>query len=416
MSSDPKPAAVAAPPAAHLRLVPLLLAALLGTMAMMAYVAVIGPAVRRLGLPEWVAGLSVTAGGVCWVLLARGWGRTSDRVGRKPVLLVGLGAFALVYLGMALGIDLALRGFLGSAAVVALLVVSRAGVGAFYAAVPPTAAAVIADHTAPAERGPVMARLGSANALGMVAGPAAAGWLASHDLGLALYAAAVLPALAFVLIALRLPAHAPVARPAGPPGGPGGQGGPGGKGGIALGDARLRLPLATAFVAMASVAVAQVVVGFFAIDRFGLRAEEGARVAGLALTAVGCALMVSQQLVMRLKQVPPLRWVWVGALISGLGFSSVYWAHSQPGLLVAYGVAAFGMGFIFPTFQSMAANAVQAHEQGAAAGNLSAAQGLGMVLGPIVGTAMYQLAPGAPYLLVGGALLALSLAVALRSR
>ncbi|WP_225783924.1 MFS transporter [Xenophilus sp. Marseille-Q4582] len=409
-SSGAAPRAAAMPSAAAaapLRLYPLLLAALLGTMAMMAYVAVIGPAVRRLGLPEWVAGLSVTAGGIFWMLLARAWGRASDRAGRKPVLLVGLGVFALTYLGMALGVDLALRGALGGVAVVALLIVTRALVGAFYAAVPPTAAAVIADHTPPASRGVVMAKLGSANALGMVAGPAAAGWLASRDLGLALYAAAALPAIAFVLIALRLPARAPVAAPAG---------GPGGKGGIGLWDARLRLPVLTAFIAMASVAVAQVSVGFFAIDRFGLREEEGARVAGLALTAVGCALILSQQLVMRLRGVPPLRWVWVGALISGLGFLSVFWIHSQAALLAAYGCAAFGMGFIFPTFQAMAANAVQAHEQGAAAGNLSAAQGLGMVLGPLIGTLVYRLAPGAPYALVGAALLTLSLSVALRPR
>ncbi|MDA7416649.1 MFS transporter [Xenophilus arseniciresistens] len=394
-------------PAPALRLYPLLLAALLGTMAMMAFVAVVGPAVRRLGLPEWVAGLSVTAGGICWMLLARWWGRTSDRVGRKPVLLAGLGVFSLTYLAMALGVDLALRGAIGGVAAVLTLVVARSLVGAFYAAVPPTAAAVIADHTVPAARGSVMAKLGSANAVGMVAGPAAAGWLASRDLGLALYVAAALPALAFVLVALRLPAHPPVAAPAG---------GPGGKAGLGLGDARLRLPLLTAFIAMASVAVAQVSVGFFAIDRFGLRAEEGARVAGLALTAVGCALIVSQQLVMRLKRVPPLRWVWMGALISGLSFLSVFWVHSQALLFTAYGVAAFGMGFIFPTFQAMAANAVQAHEQGAAAGNLSAAQGLGMVLGPLIGTLVYRLAPGAPYALVGLALLALAASVALRSR
>lgn len=413
MSSTLPPSSSAAlqsaAPVAPLRLYPLLLAALLGTMAMMAYVAVIGPAVRRLGLPEWVAGLSVTAGGVFWMLLARWWGRTSDRVGRKPVLLVGLGVFALTYLGMAFGMDLALRGAMGGVAVVGLLIVTRALVGAFYAAVPPTAAAVIADHTPPASRGVAMAKLGSANALGMVAGPAAAGWLASRDLGLALYVAAALPAIAFVLIVLRLPSHPPVAAPAGPAGGPGGKG-------IGLWDPRLRLPVLTAFIAMASVAVAQVSVGFFAIDRFGLREEEGARVAGLALTAVGCALILSQQLVMRLKGVPPLRWVWVGALISGLGFLSVFWIHTQTALLAAYGVAAFGMGFIFPTFQAMAANAVQAHEQGAAAGNLSAAQGFGMVLGPLIGTVIYKLAPGAPYALVGAALLALSVSVALRTR
>ncbi|QHE87698.1 MFS transporter [Hydrogenophaga sp. BPS33] len=400
-------------PSAHpqpFRLMPLAFAALAGTMAMMAYVAVIGPVVRRLGLPEWVAGLSVTAGGVFWMLLARWWGGVSDRHGRKPVLLIGLGAFALTYGALALGVDLALRGLVAPLGVIALLIVTRSLVGAFYAAVPPTAAATIADHTLPQWRAASMAKLGTANALGMVVGPAAAGWLATHDLGLALYAAAMLPLLALLVVSLgvhhRVPPRVPhAAAPAG-----------GKKPGPALGlfDPRLRQACTTAFLAMVSVAIAQVLVGFLAIDRLGLSEQAGARVAGLSLTAVGVSLVVSQQFVMRLKGVPPTRWIWLGALIAGLGFGGVLFAFSQSAILLCYGIAAFGMGLIFPTFQAMAANAVESHEQGAAAGVLSAAQGLGMVLGPLGGTLLYHVAPALPYLVVGAALLALSLFTAVR--
>lgn len=397
----------AAPAAQPFRMLPLAFAALTGTMAMMAYVAVIGPVVRSLALPEWVAGLSVTAGGVCWMLLARWWGGVSDRRGRKPVLLTGLAVFALVYGALAFGVDMALRGHLGPVAVIALLIVTRSLVGAFYAAVPPTAAATIADHTPPQLRAASMARLGTANALGMVAGPAAAGWIATRDLGLALYAAAVLPVLALLVIGFALPHRPPAqALPGGKKPGPA----------LRLLDPRLRLACVTAFLAMTSVAIAQVLVGFFAIDRLGLSEQAGARVAGLSLTAVGVSLIVSQQFVMRLKGVPPTRWIATGALIAGLGFGSVLFAYSQTAILAAYGVAAFGMGLIFPTFQAMAANAVEPHEQGAAAGVLSAAQGLGMVLGPLAGTLLYHLSPALPYLLVGGALIALSAHTATRRR
>lgn len=384
---------------------PLVFAACTGTMAMMAFVAVVGPLVRRLGLPEWVAGLSVTIGGLLWMLLARWWGSVGDRHGRKPVLVIGLVAFALVYLLMAIGIDLALRGSIGALAAMLILVAARALIGAFYAAVPPTAAAVIADHTVPRERPAAMARLGSANALGLVAGPALAGWLAAQNLALALYAAAALPLLALLVIAVGLPRHRPAAaqRP------------PGAKP-MGLFDPRLRVAALTGFAAMGSVSIAQVLVGFFAIDRLGLPVAEGARVAGLALTSVGCALIVSQQCVMRLKQVSMQQWIWLGALIAGCGFASVTAVQSQAALLASYGVAAFGMGFIFPNFQAMAANAVQAHEQGAAAGTLSAAQGLGMVLGPLLGTLLYRIAPALPYGLVGAGLFCLSLFTFVRLR
>ncbi|WP_066269658.1 MFS transporter [Hydrogenophaga palleronii] len=408
MSADlttPGPAATT-PPAAGpaLRLTPLLFAALAGTMAMMAYVAVIGPAARQLGLPEWVAGLSITAGGFFWMALARWWGGVSDRHGRKRVLLAGFCVFTLTYLVLAVGIDLALHQKIGALAATVLLIATRSLIGGFYAAVPPSAAAFIADHTTPAERPSRMAKLGTANAVGMVAGPAVAGGIAAYDLSLALYAAAALPAIAMLVVWFGLPQQAA----------PAATGGPKPKTSVTLFDPRLRLASLTALIGMSAVAVAQVLVGFFAIDRLGLEPQAGARTAGLALAAVGVALIVSQQFVMRLKQVPLNRWVWVGALIAGSGFSGVVLVQSQATLLACYGVAAFGMGFIFPSFQAMAANAVQKHEQGAAAGTVSAAQGLGMVLSPLAGTLLYRIAPAAPYLIVGGLLLCLSLYVATR--
>lgn len=377
---------------------PLMFAALTGTMAMMAFVAIVGPLVRRLGLPEWVAGLSVTVGGVLWMLLARWWGGVGDRRGRKRVLVVGFAAFALTYGALALGMDLALHQRVGVGAALALLVVSRGLIGAFYAAVPPTVAAVIADTTPPGERPTAMAKLGSANALGLVLGPAAAGWLAGQDLALALYAAAALPVLALLVVWAALPATGPAApRPAGAQP-------------MKLFDRRLRMATLTAFAAMGSVSIAQVLVGFFAIDRLGLSVAEGARVAGLALAAVGCALMVAQQLVIQFKRVRMAQWIGWGAAVSGTGFAAVTLVGSQAHLLACYGVMAFGMGLIFPNFQALAANAVEAHEQGAAAGTLSAAQGLGMVLGPVIGTLIYRLAPALPYVLVGVGLWLLALA------
>ncbi|MFH7479306.1 MFS transporter, partial [Pseudomonas syringae pv. tagetis] len=77
-------------------------------------------------------------------------------------------------------------------------------------------------------------------------------------------------------------------------------------------DARLRLPQLAAFIAMVSVTIAQVTVGFFAIDRLGLDAAAGARMAGIALTAVGVGLILAQALVMKLE-VHPRRWIVLGA-------------------------------------------------------------------------------------------------------
>ncbi|MCU1091131.1 MFS transporter [Stenotrophomonas maltophilia] len=373
----------------------LVLAALIGTMAMMSFVAVIGPVVRLLGLSEWHAGLSVTAAGVLWMLAARRWGQLSDRIGRKRVLLLAMGAYTGVYLALAMFIDVALQVTPPVVVSVLVLVGARGLIGLFYAAVPPTAAALIADQAPAGQRTQFLARLGSANALGMVLGPAAAGWLAYTHLSLALYVAALLPLLALALLAWRLPSTAPAAAASSARRTP-----------LRRLDRRLRLPQLAAFLAMVSVTIAQVTVGFFAIDRLGLAAAEGARMAGIALTAVGVGLILAQALVMKLEA-PPRRWIVLGALIAGIGFASVAAVQQSWQLPAAYALAAFGMGFVFPSFQALAADAVQAHEQGAAAGTVAAAQGLGMVVGPMLGTLLYRGGPSLPYLLVGVLLLLL---------
>ena len=55
------------------------------------------------------------------------------------------------------------------------------------------------------------------------------------------------------------------------------------------------------------------------------------------------------------------------------------------------------MGLIFPAFQALAANNVSEAEQGVAAGTVSSAQGLGIIIGPLASTALYGLNPIFPF-------------------
>ena len=434
-----EPLARPATPAAadNLRIAPLQFAALVGTMAMMAYVVIVGPVMRDVGLPEWAAGLAITIGGVFWVALSRWWGRLSDRKGRRPILVIGFAACAVTYLVMAIGVDLALAGRIGAIATLVLLVVTRAVIGGVYAAVPPAAAALIADHTPPPERPARMARLGTANAIGLVAGPAIAAAIAARDLSWVLYAATLLPVLGLAVVTFALPREA-AGQSTGPNAGPntgpnaGRETGPGkgtrpaaaagarpagpGPSTVSRLDPRLRLVSLAALVAMSSVAVAQVTIGFFAMDRLGLDHQAGAGAAGLALTTVGLVQILSHQVIMRNPTVSASRWITAGALIAAIGFGGVSLVTTQAQLMAGYGVAAFGMGFIFPSLQAMAANAVDRHEMGAAAGTVSAAQGLGMVVAPLTATLLYGLGPAAPYLLIAAMLAGLGLTLGLSNR
>ena len=164
--------------------------------------------VRGLRLAEWHGGLVITIAGLLWMLMARYWGRRSDRIGRRATLLRAAAGYIVSYLLLAAGLDLMLREPPPLWLALAALLVLRALIGAFYAAMPAVSAARIADITAPEQRGAMMAKLGAANAFGMVLGPAIGGLLAKGSLILPLYFAAALPLLGALWLALKLPSDA----------------------------------------------------------------------------------------------------------------------------------------------------------------------------------------------------------------
>lgn len=382
------------PAAAPFSLKPLMFETFVCSMAMMAFVALAGPIARVIGLAPWQVGTAMTVSGLAWMVMARIWGAASDRRGRRPIILLGVSGFAASYAVMSLFIDLAMRTAMAPVLAFAGLVISRGLAGAFYAAVPATSTALVADHVAPEHRAKAMAAVGASSAAGMVVGPGFAGLMAPTDLSLPLYLTAALPAVALVVLWRVLPRiehHTPPAAAK-----------------LSVLDARLRQPVVTAFLSMFCVAIAQIAVGFYALDQ--LRAEPAAagRIAGIALAAVGVALVFAQ-VFLRALDWSPARLIRIGAAIGAVGFGGVMLASSAPLLWGCYAVAAFGMGWVFPSVSALAANAVEAHEQGATAGAVASAQGLAIILAPLIGTAIYALEPRAPYGLMSALLLVLVL-------
>jgi MFS family permease len=107
-------------------------------------------------------GVLVASFSLMQFLLAPWWGRLSDRIGRRPVLLVGLAGSALSYLLFAVA---------GS---FWLLLVSRMVAGGMGATIN-VAQAYLADVTVPERRARAMGLIGAAFGLGFVVGPAIGG-------------------------------------------------------------------------------------------------------------------------------------------------------------------------------------------------------------------------------------------------
>jgi DHA1 family multidrug resistance protein-like MFS transporter len=131
--------------------------------------------------------------GLMQFLSAPFWGSLSDRIGRKPVLLIGVLGNALSQLLMGLSTQ------------VWMLFAARILAGLLSSATLPTAMAFISDSTTEEDRGKGMGVVGAAMGLGMVLGPGLGGWLSTKSLALPFLLASGLSAVAFVLIVILLP-------------------------------------------------------------------------------------------------------------------------------------------------------------------------------------------------------------------
>lgn len=96
------------------------------------------------------------------------WGRVSDRSGRRPILLLGLGASVVFYLLFGVASEVGARHSQGLGLM--LLFVARLGAGVAGATIA-TAQAVIADSTPPDRRSRGMALIGAAFGIGFTFGP-----------------------------------------------------------------------------------------------------------------------------------------------------------------------------------------------------------------------------------------------------
>jgi len=100
---------------------------------------IIGPLARELGLSEFQTGLFSTAYALMQFLMSPYWGRKSEEVGRKPVLLVGILGFSVSFFLFAVFAQLRFAGVLGVSTTFALLLLARLVGGTFSSATLPTA-------------------------------------------------------------------------------------------------------------------------------------------------------------------------------------------------------------------------------------------------------------------------------------
>lgn len=337
-------------------------------------------------LPTYAAAFGVTPAAIGFLvtsfsLLQLGavpaWGALSDRIGRRPVLIVGLIGSTVSYVLFALA---------GS---YATLLVSRIVAGAMGATVG-VAQAYIADITPPERRAHVLGMLGAAFATGFIVGPALGGALSAHSYASAGVVAAVLCA-ANALAALFWLPETPR------------QESPRRAGRVPLGP--LAAPLAASFLLTAAFAVIHVTLPLFGRDALGdTTAEMGLLFAYMGVVSAVVQGWLVGRLVPRTGEKPL---AWGGGALLAAGLALVPVAATPLALYGALGVLSAGSALATPSVYAVVSRRSSSGRQGAALGLTQTAATLGRIVGPMTAGALIGArGVGAPFW--AGALLAMS--------
>jgi MFS transporter, DHA1 family, multidrug resistance protein len=322
--------------------------------------------VERLGAGGMELGLLVASYAVMRLICGPIWGSLSDRVGRKPVLMVGIFGYGITMI------------LFGLATQLWMLFLFRALSGILSSATSPTTMAYIGDSTPEKERSQGMGILGAAVGVGTIIGPGLGGLLAGENLATPFFIAGGMSFFALLLIWLFLPESLPVAA----------RQGTGGK---------ERLPameiwraasgsignlLLMAFLASFGLTAFFGIFGLYALQKYnaGPEAVGGIMMVFGLVTALAQGLLVGP-LTRRWGEVPVIQ---AGLFATAAGFLWIALSNTFPAFLLAIGLFTLAVAILTPAVSALTSRHT-VMEQGLTMGLSNAAQSLGRIAGPLLG-------------------------------
>jgi len=313
-------------------------------------------------------GLLGTSFSLMQFLFSPFWGRWSDRIGRRPIILVGLMGSCLSYLTLALASSLT-------------LVFAARIIGGIAGANIPAAQAYIADVTTPANRAKGMGMIGAAFGLGFIFGPAIGGLLSRVSPETPMWFASALCLANFIAAWFLLPesrtaddttkslGRLEVFR-------------------HAMRRPTLLLLLSLYFIVTLAFSGFETTFALFSEAKFGFTTST----IGFVFAFIGVVLATVQGVFVGrvVKLVGERRLIPLAILSIAIGIGLIPFVWSIPTLLGALGVLAVGMGFNNPSLTSMVSKLADPDDQGGILGLASSIASLGRVVGPAWGGYLYD--------------------------
>lgn len=342
---------------------------------------------------EYHNGAMLTVYSLVSFLLSPIWGGLSDRIGRRPIILIGVVGFSVSFLLFGL-----------SSGSLTLMYLSRVLGGLFSGAVTSVIVAYVADITPNEHRTKGMAAVGMSIGMGFTLGPALGGLLSVVSLETPFYVAAGLAAITFVLAFAKLKESlSPEQRRSsseprvsrwtaftGP----------------------LKYLYVLAFFVTFTLAGLEATLQIFGMARFDVTPLE----VGILFFVCGLvgALVQGGFVRRRIKKGDEPKYIAIGLIISAVGFFMLLGAHSLWWATTSLAVFGIGNALIRPCVTSLITQKTTVG-QGVASGLSSSMDSLGRITGPLFGTFLFTVGQGMPYL-SGGILCIIALLLLVRFR
>ena len=341
--------------------------------------------IEELGASGSALGLLVATAAVTEFLFGPIWGSISDRVGRKPILTIGMFGYALAMF------------LFGLADEIWMLIAFRALSGVLSSATITTTMAYIGDSTSEEERGGGMGLLGAVAGAGTVLGPGIGGLLAGGSLKTPFFVSSALALVSVVLVAFLLPESLP-------------------REARCTQEQKIKLirfdelwhaltgPIGTllliAFLATLGTSNFEAIFGLYMLEQLDYGPEQ----IGWILTLVGAIALIGRGL---LTGVVTRHWgepavIRASLLIGSAGFVLLLLASTFAAVLVTTGIFTCSITFLRPSIHSLTSKRTTVG-QGASMGLSNSFVSLGRVVGPLYAGIVFDINPSFPY--ISGALI-----------
>ena len=355
---------------------------------------ILPPLGRQLGLgpPQITSIFAVSA--AIWIFSSSYWGARSDRWGRKPVMLLGLCAFAISFACFASAMLAGLHHWIAAFLIFPAMIFSRAIYGTFGSGTSAAAQAYVADRTARHERLHGIAIISMAFAFGTTFGPVIGSALTFLGLLAPFYFISALAVGSAAAIWFFLPERTPPKLH------------PHQRHTLKWYQPRM-LPFILFGVALSLVgSIPTQTAGFFFQDVLHLTGKTTAAYTSIGLMASSMAALFAQFVIVQRFRFSS-RTLTIAGIVTAVFSNALFLiAHDFPTVVLALVMSGLGFGMARPGFTSGASLAVAPHEQGAVAGLLNAAGAAGFIFGPLIGW-LYEFSPIVPYAFGAGAMLLL---------